>query len=212
MESACEDHGGCRSIRLTLDEDTMPKWIQSLFRNLLRPAEVEQALDDELRASVEVLTQEKMEQGLSQPEARRETLIGLGGIEQVKEEVRGVRAGHILEDFVRDARFAVRILVKRPSFTAVAIRTLALGIGATTAMFCVVDTVLLRPLPYREPGRLVSLFSVSRGFERNLPAPGDYAYWRAENKIFEGVAADDSRSYTLTGDGNEAEQLGVEGS
>jgi len=188
----------------------MPKRILSLFRNLFRHTEVEQALDDELRASLEVLTQEKMEQGLSRPQARREALLELGGIEQVKEEVRGVRAGHILDIFVRDARLALRLLIKRPSFTAVAILTFALGIGATTAMFCVVDTVLLRPLPYREPGRLVSFFSVIRGFARNLPAPGDYAYWRTEKNIFEGVAADDSRSYTLTGDGDEAQQLGVE--
>ncbi len=188
----------------------MPKRILSLFRNLFRKAEVEQALDDELRSSLEVLTQEKIGQGLSRPEAWRKALIELGGIEQVKEEVRRIRAGHILENVVGDTRLAVRILAKRLSFTAAAILTLALGIGATTAMFCVVDAVLLRPLPYREPGRLVSFFSVIRGFARNLPAPGDYAYWRTETNIFEGVAADDSRSYTLTGDGNEAEQLGVE--
>lgn len=181
-----------------------------MFQNLLRPDKVERALDDELRSSLEVLTQEKLEQGLSQPEARREALIELGGIEQVKEEVREVRTGHILENLIRDARLALRILIKRPSFTAVAILTLALGIGATTAMFCVIDTVLLRPLPYREPGQLVSFFSVTRGFARNLPAPGDYAYWRTEKNIFEGVAADDSRSYTLTGDREAAEQLSVE--
>src|SRR5579875_818270 len=116
----------------------MPKRFLSLFRNLLRTGAVERALDDEVRSALEILTQEKMEQGLSQPNARRQALIELGGIEQVKEEVRGVRAGHVLENFVRDARLAVRILVKRPSFTAVAILTLALGIGATTAMFCVV--------------------------------------------------------------------------
>lgn len=210
MEPGGEDHGGGRSVYLTLDGDMMPKRILSLFRNLFRKDEVEQALDDELRSSVEVLTQEKMKQGFSQPEARREALIELGGIEQVKEEVRGVRAGRILEDFARDVRLAFRTHVKSPGFTVVAVLTLALGSGATTAMFCVVDTVLLRPLPYRQSGRLVSFFSISAGFPRNLPAPGDYAYWKTEKNLFEGVAADDSRSYTLTGDGAEPVQLEVE--
>ncbi|MBV9760255.1 MAG: ABC transporter permease [Acidobacteriaceae bacterium] len=113
-------------------------------------------------------------------------------------------------EFVSDVRYGLRLLAKNLRFTSVAVVTFALGIGATTAMFCVVDTVLLRPLPYREPGRLVSFFSISGGFARNLPAPGDYAYWRTENNMFESVAADDSRTYTLTGEGVESKQLVVE--
>ena len=79
----------------------MPKRILSLFRNLFRKRAIEQALDDELRSTLEVLTQEKIEQGLSQAVARREALIEIGGIEQVKERVRAVRAGHFVEDLVR---------------------------------------------------------------------------------------------------------------
>ena len=83
----------------------MPGRIASFFRNLLRKRAVEQALDDELQSAVELLTQEKMKEGLSHPEARRQALIELGGVEQVKEEVRAVRLGSLLETFAQDLRF-----------------------------------------------------------------------------------------------------------
>jgi putative ABC transport system permease protein len=186
----------------------MPGRILSLFRNLFRERAVEQALDDELRSSVEVLTEEKVKQGLSQSAARREALMELGGVEQVKEEVRAARAGRILEDLARDVRFAFRTLAKSPGFTAVVVLTLALGIGANTAIFSVVNAVLLRPLPFAAPDRLMSVVSMRRGNVPDNASYPDFADWRAQNHVFSEMAAYTTDNFTLTGQG---EALHIQG-
>src|SRR5436853_716499 len=163
--------------------------IGSFFRNLLRKGAVEQALDDELKSAVELLTQEKMKQGLSHPEARRQALIELGSVEQVKEEVRAIRSGIFLEIFAQDLRYTLRILRKSPGFTTVAVLTLAFGIAATTAMFSVVDGVLLRPLPYPQPGRLVEVGLDLPGINQfNWPlCPADYFTFREQSRTFQDI-------------------------
>ena len=137
----------------------MPGRIVSLFRNLLRRNTVEQALDDELNSSVELLTEEKMKEGLSHPEARRQALIELGGIEQVKEEVRAIRLGRFLDNLARDLRFAARQLKRNPGFAGTVILTLALAIGANTAIFSLVNALMLKSLPYAHPERLGTIFT-----------------------------------------------------
>lgn len=135
----------------------MAKRMLSLFRNLLRKRAVDQALDDELQSSVEILAQEKMKEGLSRSVALRQALIELGGVEQVKEEVRAIRVGSSLENFVRDLRLALRTLGKTPSFTAVVILTLALGIGANTTVFAMVSRFVLHTAPVGDPPTLITL-------------------------------------------------------
>jgi len=167
----------------------MAKRILSLFRNLFRKRVIESALDDELRSTLEVLMQEKMEQGLSQAVARREALIEIGGIEQVKEGVRAARAGHFVEALARDIRYALRRLRRNLSFTAVAVLTLALGIGGTTAIFSVVNGVLIQPLPYSHPARLVEVGLDLPGIKQfNWPlSRAEYVTFREQSRTFEDI-------------------------
>ena len=111
--------------------------------------------------------------------------------------------------FVQDLRYGVRMLAKSPGFTLAALLTLTLGIGATAAIFSVVDAVLLRSLPFRDPDRLVAVYEdISKlGFPRNTPAPGNYADWKAQNQIFEDAAAVVWQVYDLSGKGEEPEKL-----
>jgi hypothetical protein len=163
--------------------------ILSLFRNLFRKRDIEQALDDELRSTLEALTQEKIEQGLSQALARREALIEIGGIEQVKEGVRAVRSGHFVEVLAGDIRYRLRQLRSNRSFTAVAALTRALGIGDTTAIFSVINGVLLQPLPYSHPGRLVEVGLDLPGINQsNWPlSPAEYFTFREQGRTFEDI-------------------------
>jgi predicted permease len=126
-----------------------------LTANLLRRGRVERDLDEELRAFVDMAAEEKRAAGQSERDARRAALLELGGIEQVKERVRDARMGAMLEQMGRDLAYAVRMLRRSPAFTCVALLSLGLGIGANTALFSVVDALFWRPLPVREPERLV---------------------------------------------------------
>jgi putative ABC transport system permease protein len=107
------------------------------------------------------------------------------------------------ETFWQDVRYGVKMLVKSPGFTIVAVIALALGIGANSAIFSVVNTVLLRPLPYKEPDRLVMVWedATKLGYPRDTPAVANYLDWRNQNQVFEGMAAIADQSYNLTGIG-----------
>jgi len=129
---------------------SMAKWIVGRER-------AEQRLDDEMRAYLDLSAADKVRDGVPAAEARRLAVIELGGVEQAKERVRAARHGAVLDDIGRDVRHALRLLARQRTFTVVIVLTLALGIGANTAIFSIVDSLVLRTLPVKDPARLVVL-------------------------------------------------------
>jgi len=129
----------------------------SLAKNLTHRDRVERDLDQEVRGYVDTLTDDKVRNGLDHPEAHRQAMIELGGVEQVKESVREARAGHLLENLWQDLRYGARTIARNPGWALIAVLSLGLGIGANTAMFSIVNSVLLKPLPYPRPDRLVRI-------------------------------------------------------
>jgi predicted permease len=181
--------------------------LDSLRRNLLFRERADRELAEEIQAYLELLTQAKAAEGLGPEEARRAALIELGGVEQVKERVREVRMGHFIGTVWRDLRFGVRTLLKSPAFTVVAVLSLALGIGANTAIFSVVNGILLRPLPYPEPDRIVDVWHTPP--QASFPgqrifsvSPANYLDWKQQSRSFEQMAVYQYAGFSLS-DGGE---------
>jgi predicted permease len=147
-------------------------WLQRLWRRTT----LEDQLDKELRFHMEHHTRELIAQGHSPDEARRQARLAIGGPEQVKENCRDARGTRWLEDFLQDFRYAIRSLRRQPAFAAVALLTLALGIGATTVMFTVISGVLLKPLPYPDPSKLVAVNGQSDRWNAEILGEQNVAY------------------------------------
>jgi|HubBroStandDraft_3_1064219.scaffolds.fasta_scaffold00583_2 predicted permease len=186
-----------------------PAHLRSLARNLLRRARTERQLDEEARAFLDLVTDENVQRGMDPAAARRLARLESGGVDQLKERVRGARAGAWLETLGQDLRYGLRMLRKNPGFAAVAVLTLALGIGANTAIFSVVDAVLLRPLPYPQAERLVTVWSTTASQEMplTLAAPPDFRAWRENAKKCADMGAFAYADFNLAAAGGEPEHL-----
>ena len=171
------------------------------FAGLVRKRTQEAQLDSELRFHVEQQTADNIAAGMDPVEARRRALAQFGGLESMKEETRDARGSHFFETLAQDTRYALRVLRKSPGFTAVAVLTLALGIGANTAIFSVVNTVLLRPLPFRDAGQLCLVMETWPSFPILYPTYQNYVDFRDQAKSFVTIAALHNDTYTLTGRG-----------
>ncbi|HEV2861397.1 MAG TPA: ABC transporter permease [Pyrinomonadaceae bacterium] len=155
---------------------------------LLRRAERERELAEELEVHLQMQVEDNLRAGMSPREARRRALVKLGGLTQAREECRRRSGFPMLEDLWQDVRYGLRTLARRKGFTLAAVASLALGIGACTAVFSVVDGVLLRPLPYLEPGRILELREVSeKGAEMPFAEP-NYLDLRASGRSLEALA------------------------
>ncbi|HEX8986201.1 MAG TPA: ABC transporter permease [Bryobacteraceae bacterium] len=177
--------------------------LQLRLRTLFRRRRVEEELDGELTFHLEQLIEENVARGLAPEEARYAALRAMGGVAQLEEECRDARGTALLESVVQDLRYAARVLRRAPGFTTAAIGCLALGIGSTTAVFTIVNSVLLRPLPFAEPERLAAIWEDSSmfGLRYSPVAMGNYADWKAQSRSFESMAALENTRYRLTGQG-----------
>src|ERR1700722_11099005 len=178
------------------------------LRSLLRRNAVETELDDELRFHFEQQVEKHLRSGLTREEAVRGARLLFGGMDQVKEECRDARGVQLMETLFQDVRYAVRTLRKKPIFTIVAVLTLALGVGANTAIFSIVNAVLLRSLPFPEPDRLVRILFNNPGIGLHgvLYSVPELDDLRNRAGVFEYVTGTERGSINLTG-GSRAERL-----
>jgi predicted permease len=182
------------------------RWIRSFGRGHA----LDSRLDEEIRFHIDQQAAKNRRAGMSPDEARRQALLKFGGVEGVRETTRDQVRPALLEDAVRDLRHGARVLRRAPGFTAAALVTLALGIGATSAIFSVVRTVMLAPLPYHEPDRIVAVWETNRGgAQRNVIAPANFVAWRERSRTLEHLGMVGPGAVTLIVNGQPLEARGL---
>ena len=163
--------------------------MRELWRRLRHGRQRERGLDEEIRFHIDQQTEKNRRAGMTADEARRQAFVRFGGVEYLKERTRDEYRPALLEDFLRDVRYGVRLLFRTKAFAIVAILTLGLGIGAATAVFSVVDGVLLRPLPYPDPDRIVRLHQVDGNGRRNSTvSEPNFEDWKSGTRSFSAMA------------------------
>ncbi len=179
------------------------------LRVLLHKSRAEREMDEELRFHLEQQTEHNITNGMDPEEARFSALRTFGNVEQTKEECRDTWGSRFINELMQDLRYGFRQLRRNPGFTVVAVLTLALGIGANTAIFSVVNGVLLSPLPYPHPDRLVALYSRTAQFSNSSISYPNFLDWARDNHSFSAMAAYREDNFTLTGAG-EPERVSAE--
>lgn len=184
--------------------------VAARLRGLFEHKRPERELDDEVRFHLEMQIEDNLKAGMNPAEARYAALRSFGGIEPMKETYRERRAFALVETVAQDIRYALRTLRKSPGFTTTSVAVLALAIGSNTAMFSVMNAVLLRPLPYRSPEQLAMLWSEipSQNLREGRSAYLNVEQWRSQSKSFADMAVFDPVSATLTSPEG-AEQISV---
>jgi putative ABC transport system permease protein len=178
------------------------RWIYTIplrLRSLFRRERIDQELDDELHFHIEQKTKDNLARGMTPQEARRQSLVEIGGVERRKEECRETRRVNWLQDLVQDLHYGLRMLRKSPGFTAIAVLTLALGIGANTAIFSVVNGVLLNPLAYPHPGQLAAVYAITPGSDQGYVTYPNFLDWQRDAKTFSSMAIYRHEDYNFTG-------------
>jgi putative ABC transport system permease protein len=185
------------------------RWINifaARWRALRNREDVIRDIDDEFAIHLEMETRANVERGMGVQEARREATKRFGNFDTFRDSAYEIRGGGMLETLLQDIRYAVRGLARQKSFTIVAVITLALGIGANTAIFSVVNELLIRPLPYRDAEKIVMLWEVTpKGAHQNATSRANFRRWRDDTSSFEDMAAFSDQRMNLTGVGDPEE-------
>jgi len=177
------------------------QWTVKRFLALFRKRKLDRELDEEVLAHLELAERDAIAAGLTAEQARRAARLRFGGIEQMKEVHRDQRGVRWMENFLRDFRYGLASLERNPGFAVVVIGLLALGIGANTAMFTIVDAVLLKPLPFPEPERMVRVWETPPNSSPNATTTLTFLDWKRQDTIFEALSVENRTRAAVATDG-----------